>query len=231
MSEQTLSEYPMAQARDRLRTVIEAAVSLVPVSGSLVKLAELVVPSLDKRREAWAQEVAILLNNLQENQLTSKKLATDEEWISAVFEASQVAMSTHVKTKLQMLRQLLENMAIKKSNGPETVIIRRFLRFIEELDEEHFLVLKYASNPSDWFDKYNIIKPNVMVGSQRHILELAELGLPDDTLSIILNDLLARNLITIDDYSPTVSGSSIYENFTTPLGNQLLDWIGRNEHV
>ncbi len=227
MSEQTLSEYPMVQARDRLRTVVEAAVSLVPASGPLVKLAELVVPSLDKRREAWAQEVAILFNNLQENQLTSEKLATNEEWISAVFEASQVAMSTHVKTKLQMLRQLLEHMAIKQPRGQKEVIVRRFLRFIEELDDEHFMVLKYASDPSDWFTAKGIEKPSTRSGSRSTIIKLAKLEISDDILSIILNDLATRQLLTTDGFTTTVSEYSLYDKFTTSLGDQLLDWVWR----
>lgn len=226
MSEQTLSEYPMPQARERLRTVFETAVSLVPVLGPLVKLTELVVPSLDKRREAWEQEIAILLENLQENQLTPEKLETNEEWISAVFEASQVAMSTHVKTKLQMLRQLLEHMAIKQPRGEKEVIVRRFLRFIEELDEEHFMVLKYASDPSGWFTAKGIEKPSTISGSRSKIMKLAKLNISDDVLSIILNDLATRQLISTDGFTTTVTEYSLYEKFATSLGDQLLDWIG-----
>lgn len=227
MSEQTLSEYPMAQARDHLRTVAEAAVSLAPMSGPLVKLLELLVPSLDKRRGAWAKEVTILLNNLQENQLTPEKLATDEEWISAVFEASQVAISTHVETKLQMLRRLLENMAIKQPRGEQEVIVRRFLRFIEELDEEHFIVLKYASDPSGWFTAKGIEKPSTISGSQSIIIKSAKLNISDDVLSIILNDLTTRQLISTDGFTTMVSQYSLYDKFTKSLGDQLLDWVWR----
>ena len=229
MSEQTLSEYPMAQARDRLRTLAEATVSLAPMSGPLVKLLELLVPSLDKRREAWAQEVTILLNNLQENQLTPEKLVTDEEWISAVFEASQVAISTHVKTKLQMLRQLLEHMAIKQPRGEKEVIVRRFLRFIEELDEEHFIVLKYASDPSGWFATKGIDKPSTISGSRSIIIKSAKLNISENIRSIILNDLATRQLITIDGFTTTVSKYSLYDKFTTSLGDQLLDWVWRSD--
>jgi hypothetical protein len=67
-------------------------------------------------------------------------------------------------------------MAIRQPRGQDQVVVRRFLRFIEQLDEEHLLVLKYASDPPAWFERHGIDKPNVMMGPRSSILDAADLG-------------------------------------------------------
>jgi hypothetical protein len=227
VSDKHVPQFPEARARDHIRGVVESGANLIPIAGgALVELAEvLIAPSLGRRRDAWAREVSVLLADLAEAQLTPEQLATDDDWVSAVFEASRVAMSTHVEEKLRMLRELLKNMAIRQPRGSDQLVVRRFLRFIEELDEEHFAVLKYSSNPTAWFERHDIVRPNVSMGPRHAILEAAEVGVAGVALAVVLDDLGSRRLLNADGFSGMVRESSLYDALTTPLGDQLLDWI------
>ena len=226
MSETQVPDYPTPSTEDFIGAVVEAAVSLIPgAGGALAKLVELVAPSVERRRKAWAKEIGELLGRLQEQQITPEALASDDVWVSAVFEASQAAMGTHVESKRKMLRQLLEGVATRRPRGSEHVLVRRFVRFIEELDEEHFIVLKYASNPGDWYESNNIKRPDTTMGSQRLIMDRAHLGIEDEALGVVLNDLTSRALVISEGLNTTVSQRGLFEPLATPLGDKLLEWV------
>lgn len=229
MSENEGLEYPEAQARDHIRSVSEAAVSAIPVVGSsVVELMEvLLAPSIGKRRDTWARELSSLIEELDAHQVTPEDLATDEDWISALFEASRAALGTHVELKLRMLRSLLTRMAIDKPRDSEQVIVRRFIRFVEELDEEHFLVLRYGSDPKAWFDAMGEQRGATpqSLGSRKAAFERAGLGLEGASRDIVLSDLDDRGLIQKGMLSGmTTSGASL-DSFSTDLGDELIAWV------
>ena len=221
-----IGDFPILQTRDVVRGTVEAAVSLLPFGSAVSELAEVVIaPSLGKRREAWLSHVGEAVADLQENSLTLDRLADDEEWISALFEASRIAVGTHLESKLKMLQALLVRMAIEQPRSGEQVIVRRFLRFVEELDEEHFLLLRYASDPQRWFEQRSLPLPSMTMGSRGSIMDAAELGIDRPALNIIMQDLAQRELLSAGLFSGTVTEASLYDPLTTALGNELLAWV------
>ena len=64
--------------------------------------------------------------------MTPEQLAADEEWISAVAQASRVAMGTHLEEKIRMLKKVLETLVLEPERN--TVVVGRFLRYVEEFE-------------------------------------------------------------------------------------------------
>lgn len=223
--------YPEPEAGDKIRGVVEAGVAAVPVVGSTVnELMEVVfTPALDKRRIAWGHAMTEVVNELASHQVTPEVLAADEEWISAVFEATRIGIGTHIEAKLKMLKAVLTRMAIEQPRDSEAVIVRRFLQYVDELDEEHFLALQYAADPGRWFENHQLERPNLMSAARYTILEAAQVGIDGHALKLVIDDLDTRGLVTAGNLNGSVTANALYAPFVTPLGEELLAWTAEFE--
>lgn len=223
----SIDQYPAPTLRDKARQGTEAAVAAIPyVGGAAVELAEVVMaPSLDKRRDAWFVKLGQLVEELRERieGFDMAELAEDEVFVSAVADASRIAMGTHLERKLEMLKNCLAVLAA--SDDRDDFLAMQFLKFVEQLEVEHFLVLEYLRNPGAWFDAKSIPRPNLMSAARHTLLELAELPVEGESRGLALRDLGDRGLANVDMLGGQVRGASLWDSLTTPLGEQLLRFV------
>lgn len=219
--------YPEPKLRDHLRVGADAAIAAVPLGGSVVTLLDAVIaPSLAKRRDSWLRLLGERLDRLEERAdgFSVEDLADDELFVSAVMEASRIAVGTELEEKLTMLANCLERLAMPDRDIGDFLAMR-FLAFVDELRPEHFLVLRYAADPRGWYEAHDVPKPRLFTGPRRSLLNEAGLPVAGDELDIVLRDLADRGLAP-DGWGPMVHEANLWDALATDLGRQLLDFVG-----
>lgn len=222
-----LEPYPEAGLRDYARSGVEAGIAAIPViGGSLQVLADVVIaPSLTKRRDAWLRKLHELMVELKEkvDGFDAASLAGDEVFVTAVADASRIAMGTHLEEKLEMLKNCLAHMAVDQSR--DDFLDLQLFRFVDELAPEHFVVLQYLNNPGAWFDAKGLTRPSLSMGSQRHVMGEAGMPVVGTSLEIVLRDLSDRGLANTSSLGTTMTGDGVWQPLSTDLGRELLDFV------
>jgi len=182
-------------------------------------------PSLSKRRDRWFVRLHDLLVELEQRveNFDPAELAENEAFVTALIDASRIAMGTHLEEKLDLLKQCLLRMALDQER--DTFLDLRFFRYIDDLDPEHFLILKYLATPGAWFDGKCIDRPQLAMGSRRSLMGQAQLPLSGVPLDVALRDLSDRALADTGSLGTVMSGGAIWEGCATELGSQLLDFV------
>ena len=65
----------------------------------------------------------------------------------------------------------------------------QMLKFVDALTPEHFLVLRYCSDPEGWFDTRGLERPNLCMGSPGSLMHSAQLPVDGPSGDIVLRDL------------------------------------------
>jgi hypothetical protein len=144
-----MTEQIEKDAKDGAHTLARAVLSAIPViGGPLSVLFESVFsPPIEKRKQEWLQRLAQSVNTLTEkiDGLTPEALSKHEVFISVALQASQIALRSHQKEKLEALQNAVLN-SVAYDSLDETKQMM-FVRFIDELTPLHLKVLKFRQNP------------------------------------------------------------------------------------
>jgi hypothetical protein len=212
-------EVPKPTAGDAAHALAKAGLSMIPVAGGpAVELFQhLVQPPLERRRTEWMEQVGEKLQSLEQNGLNLSDLQNNEQFITAVMQASTAAIRTHKTEKLAALRNAVINIATDQ--GPEETIQHLLLSFIDEFSEMHLRVLAFAHAP----------KPpsGISAGGLGHVLEdnipslRGQRGLYDQ----LWKDLYLRGLINTESLHVMMTGNGLGQCRTTDLGKALLRLI------
>lgn len=204
---------------DQVHALVKAALSVVPVvGGPAVELFQYVVqPPLEKRRDEWMRSIGEKLEELRANGLDISTLQTNEQFISAVMQASQAALRTHSALKLAALRNAITNIASGKS--PEETIQEILLSLVDQLSEMHLRVLKVFHNPEP--------PRGMSVGGLVDVLHqsIPSLRGQRELGDKIWTDLHTNGLVNTQNLHGTMSGNGLAERRTTDLGAALLNFI------
>lgn len=142
---------PEETAGDKVYAVARAALSSVPLVGSAgAELMGLVLaPPLVKRRDEWLDSLATRLRDLEEKVQGFKveNLADNEAFVSATLQATQVALRTHEKEKLDALRNAVLNVAVGKM--PDEGLRTIFLGLVEALTPVHLRLLAIVDDADE----------------------------------------------------------------------------------
>ena len=107
------NKIPQRGLGDYAHTAAKAALSAIPViGGPAAELFALVLaPPIEKRRDSWLQRLYDGFKSLEAEVegFNISDLSEDEEFVSSVLHATQIAMRTHQEEKLQALRNALLN--------------------------------------------------------------------------------------------------------------------------
>jgi hypothetical protein len=207
--------------------LVKGAVGAVPVAGSF--LAEIVGvlyrQPIDKRREEWLRDVASALNEIRAKQedLSPEKLAQNEEFTTVLHRATESAVRTHEASKRRMLRNALVSSALPSPPDLDKQLF--FLRLVEELTPNQVLVLAFYADPKGWFARRDR-KPQEFYSAGRDAaLEQAYPGLKETPhfQELVIADLERRALL--GGLSGMVTGRSVYDAITKPLGREFLDYV------
>jgi hypothetical protein len=218
---------PSREVRDHLRAAVDAAIATIPYAGGALQILfdEVLQPNFDKRRDEWLKKLAEVLEELTGRMegFDPASLETNEQFVSAVSQATRIAMGTHRQEKLQMLEDGLVNLVA--AGGANDLLITRFLRFVDELEPEHFSVLKYLASPEAWYQERGLRRPDLIAGPAFAILQGAGLPISGDQLELVLHDLESNVLARTSALRGMVSQAGMWQPLATDLGNQLLAFI------
>ncbi len=212
-------EAPKPTAGDKAHALAKAGLSMIPVvGGPAVELFQhLVQPPLERRRIEWMEQVGQQLLSLEQNGLNRDDLQTNEQFITAVMQASTAVLRTHKAEKLTALRNAVLNIA--SGQGPEETIQHLLLSFIDEFSEMHLRVLAFADAP----------KPpqGISAGGLGQVLEnnIPALRGQRPLYDQLWRDLYLRGLISTEGLHVTMTGNGLGQSRTTDLGKALLGLI------
>ena len=150
MTEPDISKRPERNAKDVVHTIVKTAISAIPipfVSGPVAELFNFVItPSLKKRDDEWIESVAKRLKALEKKVEGFKieNLCENESFISTLIHASQAAIRSHQKQKLEALRNAVLNAAMP--NAPEEDLQLMFLNFVDSFTPFHLRMLKILND-------------------------------------------------------------------------------------
>ena len=97
--------------------IAEAGISAIPVvGGPLAVLSEFLAEPYSRRQQSWLEQLAGVVSELQDRVSDlSKPLDDNEQFLTAVLHANQIAMRTHQEEKLRALRNAVRNSAQKSA--------------------------------------------------------------------------------------------------------------------
>jgi hypothetical protein len=227
MTPEEIEPFPEPQLRDRVREGFDVGTAALPIVGGPLQLLGQVVlaPSLTRRREAWLRQLAELLNELS-NKVEGwnpAHLAGDEVFVTALADASRIAMGTHLEEKLTVLKNCLAHMALPDRRND--FLDLQLFGLVEALAPEHLLVLQYLSNPGAWFDAKQIDRPDVSAMSPRTLLLQAELPVAGMALDIVLRQLSDQGLADITALDALQTAHGAWQSRTSELGRELLAFV------
>lgn len=213
---------------DRVHAVVRAGVSLLPwVGGPFLELFnEIFVPPLSARRDRWLEELAEKLKALEDKipNFKVEALATNEQFLTAVTHATQVANRTHQAEKREALKAAVLNVAIGSAPDEDLQLI--FLRLVDTFTPWHLRLLSLLADPKR--NPAAVAKARgMMMGGFNHILEAVypQLQGQDDFVRLLIQDLARAGLTGGDNVMAMVSQHGLLEKRTTPIGDQFLAFI------
>ncbi len=225
MADDPIPPLPRPEAKDLARQLGKAAVAGVPVAGGPgAELYDLVVPSsFNRRRDGWYEHLADVVNELTKRGVNIEDLVDDEEFVTAMIQASRIALGTHIEQKLELLKNAVVNMALPER--PPDFLAARYLSWVDELSPEHFVVLTYAADPEAWFAGKDQTFPDIYMGAPISIFRQAGVGVDGDVLDVVLRDLGDRALANTGSLGTTMTGQGARQAWATDLGRQLIDFV------
>lgn len=210
---------PVPSKLDAAHAAAKAGLSMVPlVGGPAVELFQfLIQPPLEMRRAEWMEAVVHKLKELEHKGLNLESLQTNEQFTTAVMQATQSALRTHVASKREALRNAVLNVAT--GQAPDETIQHLLLGFIEDFTEMHLRILQAAHTPT--------APSGLSMGGLSDVLEycIPELRGHKEIYEQLWRDLYLRGLLNTERLGVTMSGNGLVQRRTTGLGEVLLKFI------
>ena len=211
-----VDKLPYKSSDDTLHTATKAIISAWPVVGG--PAAELfnylIQPPLEKRRDEWLQGLADEINRLSErvDGFDINELAKNEQFITILMHASQVALRNHQKAKLAALKAAVINTA-QNSDGDENLRLI-FINMVDDLTPMHLEVLAIVQNPRKWADDHEIATQDYYMGSREQVVSDILGSRRPSYLDQIYSDLHSRGLVKTDSLKGMVTASSMWDSLT-----------------
>lgn len=212
--------YPQPHSVDRLQDGAEVVINLIPIAGGALStlLSKAIEPSLERRRIAWLEKIATLVEELARQQVTPAQLAEDEAWVSALAAATRVAMGTHIEEKLTLLKRVLASLKLSAEDADKDIVASRFVKYVEDFEPHHFLALRLAYE--SWTFDSGCLSDERSTSTAH-----PESNWPPapNALKIILNDLQTADLLSLAPVG-TDPDSILLHSRVTAHGELLLRW-------
>ncbi|RAZ88261.1 hypothetical protein DPM33_24545 [Mesorhizobium hawassense] len=212
------------------RTAIDAgaAITLIPGAGYAIGqiVERFVAEPLQKRRDKWFTKVGEGLRDLQARlqDFDPSKLDENDDFISAVAEATAAATRTAKQEKIEALRNGVLNIA--KGLQLDDVLRGIFFGYIERFSPAHIQVLKLLAAPSS-SPEMRQKASQMMAGAQMSVLEAA---LPASVISPgaldrVLSDLHREGLADTNSMMAMGTSGVFLAKRSTGIGDSFLQFI------
>jgi len=215
-------------AGDYAHAGVRAGLSMAPyLGGPLAEFFTMVVtPPLERRCEAWMIEIYTRLKKLEE-QIAGFKiedLAQNENFISTLFYATQAAMRTHQKEKLDALRNAVINSALRLNIDENLQLM--FLNLVDRYTPWHLMIMQFLDNPRGYGESRGIQYPNWGMGGTAKVLEhtFPELQGKRAIYDQIVKELFTNGFLHSDTFLHATL-SDMFAPETTDMGKQFLQFI------
>lgn len=140
-----MKEKPEATKGDLLHTGVRAVLGAIPYVGSVATelFSQIVTPPLTKRRDDWIESIAKDLTSLEAKIDGFKlvRLSNNESFLTTALHATQAALRTHQREKLDALRNAILNVAINRAPDDDLQLI--FLTLVDSFTPWHLRILRY----------------------------------------------------------------------------------------
>jgi hypothetical protein len=215
---------PTPTTRDRLVEIASSAAGEFPLAGTVVEvLRQVFGTAYEHRREAWIRRLYELVVELDERGVDVDALAGRPAFVTAVHDASRIALGEHIEEKLDMLKAILFNAATHVPDEVSDLWTLRYLRWVDELEPQHIAVLRFGLDPRGWLSEAGADMPEFMSGPRSEVLKLASFPFPVEQMELILEDLRAFRLGDVG--SGMVTGRSMCDPWVTDRGRRFLEWL------
>lgn len=218
--------------KDVLYVAAKAGLGSIPVIGSAASelFGFVVTPPLESRRAQWMDDVSERLKRLEESgKIDLTKLATNDQFIDSVLQATTYALKTSDDEKIEALKNAVVNTALEEA--PEKTISHIFLNLIDTFTGLHIKILHLFDSPDEWFKQNNMRLPNYMSASLMTVVAEAypDLKGQRELLDLIWDDLKRAGLHNSGSLNAMMTGNGLLTQQTTPLGRQFLHFIKTDE--
>lgn len=212
-------DVPKASAGDAAHAIAKAGLSSIPViGGPAVELFQyLIQPPLEHRRSQWMHKVGNRLLELESRGFNIEELGRNEDFVSVVMHASQIALRTHQEEKREALGNAVLNVAMGQS--PHEALQHMFLEWTDTLSVLHLQILKLFQRPTP--------PPSLSMGGLSSVLEynMPQLQGQARIYNQVWRDLYSRGLINTEGLNVTMSGRGLSEKRTSEIGDAFLAFI------
>jgi len=209
---------PKMKGDDVAYALVKGLISQVPgVGGTAAEFMQvLFAPPIERRRDEWMKRMAATVMTLMSRGLTFESLQNNDEFISAMQQAAQIAQRSHQEEKLVALRNALMNIALDRS--PNEAMRTMFLKYIDDFTEWHIRILRVYQRPeahagmTELFQVVEHAYPSLRGQSQFY--------------DRIWHDLLQRGLVDMQNLHGAIANvTSITKRRTTDLGVRFMRFI------
>jgi hypothetical protein len=217
-------------AGDYAHAGIKAGLSTAPfLGGPLAEFFSLVVaPPLETRRTDWLIDIFTRLKQLEEKieGFKIENLAKNEVFISTLLYATQAAMRTHQREKLEALRNAVIYSAIRPTIDENLQLM--FLNLVDRYTRWHLILLQFSDNPRGYGKDHGIQYPMWSSGGFGDVIEFTfkELKAKQNFYDQIIKEMISDGLLQEGSYlHGGMSENGMFESRTTEIGKQFLAFI------
>ncbi len=209
-------------AKDAVEISAKTALSCIPVGGALVTNVWDAVKSNSarKRLKEWQD---MLEDRLSRIEATLEDIGNNENFTSAIYQATEQAIRTGSRTKREYLANAVANSV---SCDFEESVMMMFLDMIGKYTDWHLKVLVFFQNPTKFSDK----NPSMFMGSPGQVLFdcYTELKAQEELVSKIVKELHADGVFSLDSLNTVMTGNGALAKRTTKLGDEFIAFITRD---
>lgn len=199
---------------------VRAALGAIPYAGqAAIELFNLVIsPPIEKRRDEWILSIAAALEDAQQRiaGFSLDALVDRPDFTTALLRASQAAIRTHHREKLDALRNAVLNVALQ--NYPDEMLAHMFVSFVDEMQPLHIRVLtlfdKSSENP--------IVPEPAGYFVSQHFPELSDRM---EAYQQVVRDLDRMGLVHTNVTPGTATAFFAFSGNVSDLGKQFLKFV------
>jgi hypothetical protein len=199
--------------------------SAIPiVGGPAVELFNAVVAApIQRRRDDWLNDLAHRLTTLeQEKRLKIEDLAKNDEFISAVMQATAVAVRNHHREKIDALRNAVLNSALGQCSSD--VKSAMFLALVDQFTLWHLRVLKELSDLESQQGQNRTPKTSIEKITEVVVRRIGDLQGDQALAEMVVEDLCRKGMLFWSG-GQSVTYIPRGTSQVTPLGEEFLDYI------
>lgn len=219
---------PSGTQGDTAHLLARVGISAIPgIGGTALEMFNaLIVPPLERRRNEWIEQMALVVESLNSRVSNLEDLKINDDFIDAVIKASRIAVSNNQQEKIEALKNAVVNSALPGS--PDRSLQQVFFNYVDIFTIFHLKIL-------DLFSRQEKLTSLFQRGSGDSSaayfinIEIPELSHENDLTNFVWTDLNTKGLLKSGQPLITPRGGNGYLviKHTTDFGDKFLSFIGK----